>query len=114
MALAKGIDILKIYGIIKNKTKEEVASMVLVKIGQRIVNLQNVKFIELMENDKEREIRFYFVDGSYSYVNLKKDEEDRDFETVWEYLSGLWVFSSENFFKGYYIKGNYDIEEVEL
>jgi len=73
--------------------------MVLIKIGQRIINLQNVKFIELVENEKEREIRFYFVDGSFSYCNLKKDEEDRDFETAWEYLSGLWVFSSENFLK---------------
>ncbi|MCI4463613.1 MAG: hypothetical protein JHC30_05520 [Caldisericum sp.] len=78
--------------------------MILVKIGQRIINLQNVKFIELMESESEREIRFYFVDGSYSYVNLKNNVEDQDFETAWEYLSGLWVFTSEHFFKGYFLK----------
>jgi hypothetical protein len=73
--------------------------MVLIKIGQRIINLQNVKFIELVENEKEREIRFYFIDGSFTYYNLKNGEEDMDFEQVWVDLSRLWVFSSENFYK---------------
>lgn len=63
--------------------------MVLIKIGQRIINLQNVKFIELVENEKEREIRFYFVDGSFAYYTLKKDEEDMDFEMVWQSLNIL-------------------------
>jgi len=87
--------------------------MVLIKIGQRIVNLQNVKFIELVENEKEREIRFYFIDGSYSYYTLKKDERDLFFEIAWNYLDRLWVFSSENFFKVHYIDINYDEQKED-
>jgi hypothetical protein len=76
-------------------------AMLLIKIGQRIINLNNVKFIELSEiTDKGREIRFYFIDGSFSYCIVKKEEENREFDVAWEYLSGLWVFSRvDSFFK---------------
>jgi hypothetical protein len=69
--------------------------MILIKIGKRIVNLDNVKFIELVKSDKEKEIRFYFIDGSFSYCNLREGEKDADyeFEIAWDYLNGLWVFS---------------------
>jgi hypothetical protein len=68
--------------------------MILIKIGQRIVNLNNVKFVELKKNEEGREIVFHFVDGSYSYCNLKDEEDiDREFEIAWDYLNGMWVFS---------------------
>jgi hypothetical protein len=70
--------------------------MLLIKIGQRIINLNNVKVVELIEVNGSREIRFYFTDGSYIYCTLKKDERDIEFETVWEYLSRLWVFIRED------------------
>jgi hypothetical protein len=72
--------------------------MALIKIGHRIINLQNVKLIELIENSQGKEIRFYFIDGSYSSYNLKNGEEDIDFETAWAELNRLWVFSTDNFF----------------
>jgi hypothetical protein len=72
--------------------------MILIKIGQRIINLNNVKFIELQEVNGSKEIRFYFTDGSYSYCTLKEGERDIEFETVWEYLSRLWVFIREDSF----------------
>jgi hypothetical protein len=71
-------------------------AMLLIKIGQRIINLNNVKFIELMETNGSKEIRFYFTDGSYSYFTLKKDERDIEFETVWEYLNKAWVFINDD------------------
>jgi len=67
--------------------------MKFIKIGQRVVNLQNVKLIELIESSQEREIRFYFIDGSYSYCTLKKDEKDENFEIVWYFLNDLKVLS---------------------
>jgi hypothetical protein len=72
--------------------------MLLIKIGQRIVNLDNVKFVELIKTDEVREIRFYFVDGSFIYFNTKNNE-DREFDVVWEYLNGLWAFSTGAFIK---------------
>jgi len=72
--------------------------MALIKIGRKIINLQNVKMIELIENFQGKEIRFYFIDGSYSYCNLKDGEEDIDFETAWAELNRLWVFSTDKFF----------------
>ena len=72
--------------------------MALIKIGHKIINLQNVKMIELIENFQGKEIRFYFIDGSYSYCNLKDGEEDIDFETAWTELNRLWVFSTDKIF----------------
>jgi len=67
--------------------------MQFIKVGQRIVNLQNVKFIELIENSRGREIRFYFIDGSYCYCNLEANVEDREFEYAWHHLNNLKVLS---------------------
>jgi hypothetical protein len=63
--------------------------MLFIKIGRRIINTQNIKFIELVENSQGKEIRFYFIDGSYSYYSLKNEEEDREFEYVWQSLNSL-------------------------
>jgi hypothetical protein len=75
--------------------------MLLIKIGQKIINLNNVKFVELIEVNGSREIRFYFIDGSYSYFTLKESERDIEFETVWEYLGRSWVFINND---SYFVK----------
>ena len=67
--------------------------MQFIRIGQRIVNLQNVKIIELIENSKGREMRFYFIDGSYSYYGVNHEEEDKEFEAVWQHFSNMQIIS---------------------
>ncbi|MCI4463755.1 MAG: hypothetical protein JHC30_06260 [Caldisericum sp.] len=67
--------------------------MQLIKIGNKVINLQNVKFVELSKNSSEREIRFYFVDGSLSYCRLGADEIDIEFDAVWRYFTNLEVIS---------------------
>jgi hypothetical protein len=69
--------------------------MILIKLGNRIINLDNVKMIELVKEGRG-EIVFHFIDGSLLRCK-PMGEKDDDFERVWEYLSGLWTFSKGNF-----------------
>jgi hypothetical protein len=64
-----------------------------IRIGEKIVNLQHVKFIELIESVEEREIRFHFTDGSCCSCKLSVYTEDREFWYVWGHLSNLKVLS---------------------
>jgi hypothetical protein len=60
---------------------------VLIKFWNKIINLANVKMIEL--NDEGRgEIVFYFVDGSFLRCKPMA-EEDPNFERLWNYFSSL-------------------------
>jgi hypothetical protein len=60
---------------------------VLIKFWNRIINLANVKMIEL--NDEGRgEIIFYFIDGSFLQYKPMA-ERDVDFEKIWDYFSSL-------------------------
>jgi hypothetical protein len=76
-----------------------VKEMVLIKIADRIVNLDNVKMIDLIENEGERKIIFNFIDGSKSFCSKKIDEKDYDFDIIWETLNGLSAFSTLAFLK---------------
>jgi hypothetical protein len=66
---------------------------VLIKFWNKIINLANVKMIEL--NDEGRgEIIFYFVDGSFLRCKPMA-EEDSNFEKMWEYFSSLKSFQEK-------------------
>jgi hypothetical protein len=68
--------------------------MVLIKISDRIVNLTNVKMIDLTENEEEQKIIFHFIDGSKAFCSKRVNEKDKDFEFVWKILKGLSSFST--------------------
>lgn len=69
-----------------------------IKIGNRIVNLDNVEMIKLLEEEEEQKIVFHFIDGSISFCSKRKDEKDIEFDIAWEKLNGVWVFSKGEFF----------------
>jgi hypothetical protein len=44
------------------------------------------------EQRQTKEIRFYFIDGSFSYVTA--EEDDYEFMVAWDHLNRLSVFSN--------------------
>ena len=58
-----------------------------IKFWDKIINLSNVKMIEL--NDEGRgEIVFHFIDGNILRCKPRA-ERDYDFEKIWDYLSSF-------------------------
>jgi hypothetical protein len=67
----------------------------LIKLVNRIIPLKNVKMIELLEENDEQKIVFYFIDGSRSICSKRTDEKDENFEEVWDILKNFPSFIKE-------------------
>jgi hypothetical protein len=55
--------------------------------------------IELIEENDEQKIVFYFIDGSRSICSKRMDEKDENFEEVWDVLKNLPAFIGDLTFK---------------